>query len=180
MNKLIAILIVSVYSAAATSTAEIPLPDEVVSAMKKWNPKFAPFKSSDYSDAVKKKHAEPAIASADFNGDGKTDFAVFGELEKDRQAVVAILSNKEEPANWIPVVVNEYEIENVKKGDVPSGKGMQKGVSLYLTVAEDAGLAGDYKRVNKRDVLQVQANMGGITQFVIEHSKALRLRPTKK
>jgi hypothetical protein len=167
----------AIAAPAAIAGAPAQLPEPVVEALKKWNPKFAPFSNSDFSPSILKNHSKPspAIASADFNGDSIADYAVIGSKSEKEQAVVAVVSDKKDPKKWTTIVVDEYDMENVKQASVPGDTKMEKGVPLYVVVG--LGEAAErYKRVHKRDIIQIEAYMGSIQQFAIEGSKAMSVQ----
>ena len=146
--------------------AELPL--EARQSVIKWNHKFKPFASSDFSSEVNElfttdqKKVAPMKLVADFNGDKVDDYAILGEADK-QQYLIAVLSDKKEPK---VVVVEKWSDAEFKK---PS-------LAYYLARAAGS-LPESYTKKNGREAIQLEAYLGSVQLFKIENGKAAELKP---
>lgn len=154
--------------AATDTNALSELPLEARQSVIKWNHKFKPYASADFSSEVNElftsdlKKVAPMRLVADFNGDKVDDYALLGEADK-QQYLIAVLSDKKDPK---VVVVEKWSDPDFKKNNV----------AYYLTRAAGS-LPESYAKKNNREAIQLEAYLGSVQLFKIENGKVAELKP---
>lgn len=182
LRALSILLTISLLPSAALSANDenvlTELPLEARQSVMKWNHKFKPYASSDFSSEVLElftsdmKKVAPMKVVADFNGDKIDDYAVLGEADK-QQYLIAVLSDKKEPK---VVVVEKWSDPNFKRAKIEGVKSSSVGVSYYLARAAGS-LPESYLKKNNREAIQLEAYLGAVQLFKIENDKASELKP---
>lgn len=176
------LLIAFQFTAHANSTGFSPwanVPLKARQAVSTWNHQFQPIEMKFFTQEVQSLFTDlnansPNRSVADFNGDGIKDFAFLGE-SRNRQHLIVVLSDKKGNA-WKVLEAQSWSDVNFKSTPLPDPDSptLKRGVPVYLT--QPAGPASDdFKKENRRDLIQLEAYLGDVQLFGIKNEKIVEL-----